>query len=128
MRKAIVAVITLVGFMGTSFIAPVAHAGVITTGAYVQQLEADAQREQVAEMLQRDDVRERMLAMGVDPAHIEARLAGLSDAEVAHLADGINDMPAGAGVVGALLFVVLVFVILDIAGVTDVFPFINSAK
>lgn len=126
MRKSITAVITLFGFMGASLIAPVAQAGIITTDAYVQQASADQQREQVAEMLQRDEVRERMLSMGVDPANVEARLAGLSDAEVAQLADGIEDMPAGAGVVGALLFVVLVFVILDIAGVTDVFPFIDS--
>ena len=126
MRK-IAAVITIFGFMGASLITPVAQAGIITTDAYVQQASADQQREQVAEMLQRDDVRERMLAMGVDPANVEARLSGLSDAEVAQLAAGIEDMPAGAGVVEALLFVVLVFVILDIAGVTDVFPFIDSA-
>ena len=126
MRK-IAAVLTIFGFMSASLIAPVAQAGIITTDAYVQQASADLQREQVAEMLQRDDVRDRMLAMGVDPANVEARLDGLSDAEVAQLAAGIEDMPAGAGVVGALLFVVLVFVILDIAGVTDVFPFIDSA-
>lgn len=127
MRK-IAAVITTLGFMSGTLIAPVAHAGIITTDAYVQQASADQQREQVAEMLQRDNVREHMLAMGVDPANVEARLAGLSDAEVAQLAAGIEDMPAGAGVVEALLFVVLVFVILDIAGVTDVFPFIDSAN
>ena len=127
MRK-IAAVITIFGFMGATLIAPVAQAGIITTDAYVQQATADQQREHVADMLQRDDVRERMLAMGVDPANVEARLSGLSDAEIAQLAAGIEDMPAGAGVVEALLFVVLVFVILDIAGVTDVFPFIDSAN
>lgn len=126
MRK-IAAVITTLGFMSATLIAPVAQAGIITTDAYVQQATADERRADVAEMLQRDDVRERMLTMGVDPANVEARLAGLSDAEVAQLAAGIEDMPAGAGVVEALLFVVLVFVILDIAGVTDVFPFIDSA-
>ncbi|MBW3566537.1 MAG: PA2779 family protein [Proteobacteria bacterium] len=121
-----ISVIAIIGFLGASLVPPSAQAGVITTEDYVQQVDADAQREQVAEMLQREDVRERMLAMGVDPAHVEARLGALSDAEVAKLADGIDNLPAGAGVAGALLFVVLVFVILDIVGVTDVFPFINS--
>lgn len=129
MRKSrIITALTLFGFMTASMVAPVAQAGVITTDAYVQQQQADAQREHVADMLQREDVRERMLSMGVDPDHVEARLAGLSDAEVAELAAHMEDMPAGAGVIEVLVFVVLVFVILDIAGVTDVFPFIHSAE
>lgn len=128
MRKSILTVLTLFGFVTASVVAPVAQAGVITTDAWVQQAHADEQRAQVADMLQREDVRERMIAMGVDPDHVQARLAGLSDAEVAELAKHMEDMPAGAGIVEVLLFVVLVFVILDIAGVTDVFPFINSAE
>ncbi|HEX7046814.1 MAG TPA: PA2779 family protein [Gammaproteobacteria bacterium] len=128
MRTTAVSVITLVSFLAATLLAPVAEAGIISTESYVQQAEADAQRDKVIEMLQREDVREQMLAMGVDPANIEARLAGLSDAEVAELAAHMEEMPAGAGVLELLLVVFLVFVILDIAGVTDVFPFINAAE
>ena len=128
MRKAAITIVTLASFMTASLVMPIAQAGIITTESWVQQSEADAQREKVAEMLQRDDVRERMLAMGVDPSHIDARLAGLSDAEVAQLSAHMDEMPAGAGIFEVLLFVLLVFVILDIAGVTDVFPFIDSAN
>lgn len=127
MHRIAVSAFTLAAFTAATLIAPMAQAGIITTDSYVQQAQADAERDRVADMLQRDDVRERMLAMGVDPANVEARLAGLSDAEVARLANHIEDMPAGAGVVELLLFVVLVFVVLDIVGVTDVFPFINAA-
>lgn len=127
MRNSFVSLLTLVSFLFATLAAPVAQAGIITTESYVEQTQADARRDKVAEMLQRDDVRAQMLAMGVDPASVEARLAGLSDAEVAELATRMEELPAGAGVVELLLVVVLVFVILDIAGVTDVFPFINSA-
>lgn len=122
-----IATFTLLAFVFSSLLAPVAQAGIVSNAEYVQQVEADAQRAKVVEMLQREDVRDRMLALGVDPASVEDRLDGLTNAEIAQLSDSIEDMPAGAGVIEVLLFVVLVFVILDIAGVTDVFPFINSA-
>lgn len=126
MRKTAVSLLTLFCFV-SAMLAPQAYAGIITTESYVEQSLADAKRDQVAEMLKRDDVREQMLSMGVDPSQVEARLAGLSDAEVTQLASRMEELPAGAGVIELLVVVVLVFVILDIAGVTDVFPFINSA-
>ncbi|HEX6929599.1 MAG TPA: PA2779 family protein [Gammaproteobacteria bacterium] len=128
MRNAAVSFVTLLSFLAGTLAAPVAHAGIITTESWVLQSQADAERDKVARMLGREDVREQMLAMGVDPSRIEARLAGLSDAEVAQLSTQMEALPAGAGVIEVLLFVVLVFVILDIAGVTDVFPFIDSAN
>ncbi|HEX6927892.1 MAG TPA: PA2779 family protein [Gammaproteobacteria bacterium] len=127
MRNAIVSVFTLASFLAATLAVPVAQAGVISTETYVQQSQADARRDAVIEMLQREDVRERMLAMGVDPAHVEARLAALTDVEVEQLAQHMEEMPAGAGVLDVLLIVFLVFVVLDIVGVTDVFPFINAA-
>lgn len=127
MRRSFVSMLTLVSFLFATLAAPVAQAGIITTESYVEQTRADARRDKVTEMLQRDDVRAQMLAMGVDPSQLDARLAGLSDAEVTELANRMEELPAGAGVVELLLVVLLVFVILDIAGVTDVFPFINSA-
>lgn len=127
MSRKPVAILTLVAFFGATLV-PSAQAGIISTDSYIQKTQADAQRADVAHMLQREDVREQMLALGVDPANVEARLAGLSDAEVAQLADRMQELPAGAGILEVLLVVVLVFVILDIAGVTDVFPFIDSAE
>src|SRR5690606_13765718 len=108
-------------------LAPVVQAGIISTEAYVTEVQADAKRDEVMALMQREDVRERMLAMGVDPAHVEARLTALSEAEITQLAERMEEMPAGAGVLDVLLIVFLVFVILDIAGVTDVFPFVDAA-
>lgn len=127
MSKAAVSLITLLSFVTVTLFAPVARAGIITTESYVEQTQTDAKREHLAQLLARDDVRAQMLAMGVDPSQLDARLAGLSDAEVAQLASEMEELPAGAGVIELLVVVVLVFVILDIAGVTDVFPFITPA-
>lgn len=69
---------------------------------------------------------------GVDPDEAAARVAGLSDAEVSRVAERIDSMPAGQGALGTILSAVIVvaFVLLitDLAGLTDVYPFINSMR
>ena len=61
-----------------------------------------------------------------------ARLASLSDQEVQEIAGRIDELPAGQNaVVGVLVIagvVFLVLVIMDLLGVTDVFPFINPIR
>jgi len=57
-----------------------------------------------------------------------ARVQALSDAEVAQLADRVDQAPAGAGVVGVLFTVFLVLLVTDIMGLTKVFPFTRSIR
>ncbi|HLU62447.1 MAG TPA: PA2779 family protein [Gammaproteobacteria bacterium] len=121
-----IAFVTMFCFLA-ALLAP-AHAGVISTQEYVAAEQAAADRALVTQLLQREDVRERMLGMGVDAADVDRRVAALSDAEVAELADRMESLPAGAGVLETLLIVALVFVILDITGVTDVYPFIDEVE
>lgn len=127
LRK-IIAVLTLHAFLGVSLLMPTAQAGIVSTDAYVRQEQVESKRAEISAMLQREDLRERMVEMGVDPATVGERVAALSDAEVMQMSERMEEMPAGAGVLEVLLVVFLVFVILDIAGVTDVFPFIDEAK
>lgn len=124
-RKLVSAVLTPV-FLLVSLVAP-AHAGIISTSDYVQQADADATRAALVEELSREDVQAQLEALGVDAADVEARVAAMTDAEVAQLNARMEEMPAGAGAAEVLFLVLLIFVILDIAGVTDVFPFIDSA-
>jgi len=89
-------------------------------------------REKVVHFLQQDAVREHLVAMGVDPSEVEARLAALSPAELAQLSARIDQMPAGGdglgAVVVAILIVFLVLLITDLAGLTDVFPFVKKHR
>jgi hypothetical protein len=70
--------------------------------------------------------------MGVDPSQVEARLAALSPAELAQLSARIDQMPAGGDGIGAvvvaILIVFLVLLITDLAGLTDVFPFVKKHR
>jgi hypothetical protein len=66
---------------------------------------------------------------GIDPQEAQARIDSLSDAEVNDIVDKLDQLPAG-GVLGTILIIsFLVFLILlltDIAGYTDIFPFVKK--
>lgn len=105
-----------------------AHAGLVTT----ETVNVAGNRERVAAFLERADVQLQLESMGVSPRDVKARVAALSDAEVAGLAGQIEIMPAGGDPLGALLWVALivflVLLITDILGLTKVFPFTKPAK
>jgi hypothetical protein len=65
----------------------------------------------------------------VSPKEAQARVLSLSDSEILDIAERMDELPAGQGVGEVLVAVVLVFavlVVLDVAGVTDVFPWIEK--
>ena len=109
------------------------QAALVTTDQVMTEPAAVAgNREKVVHFLQQDAVREHLVAMGVDPSEVEARLAALSPAELAQLSARIDQMPAGGdglgAVVVAILIVFLVLLITDLAGLTDVFPFVKKHR
>ena len=63
----------------------------------------------------------QMLELGVNPEQVDERINALTDAELARLSTGIQDLPAGSGVIEVLGVVFLVFLILELVGVTNVF-------
>jgi hypothetical protein len=100
-------------------------AGIVTT----DEARAGIKRDQVASFLERSEVRDRMQALGVDPDAARTRVAALSDDEVASLADQLDQLPAGGSdVLTAVVVVFLILVILDLLGVTNIFPFTKSMR
>lgn len=80
-------------------------------------------REHIRDVLARDDVQRQLQLQGVDADEVKARVAALSDAEVSEMSDRLDQMPAGASVVGALFAVFVILLVTDILGLTDVYPF-----
>ncbi len=103
--------------------APAPADGMVTTQDALAAERAQGDRERIHAVLAREDVREQLVAQGVDPAEVEARVAALSDAEAAQMADRLDEMPAGASVVGALFAVFVILLVTDILGLTNVYPF-----
>ncbi len=105
-----------------------ATAGMIGNTAIMAQSEQGTERQVLIQQLQRSEVREQLLSMGVQPEAVERRIQQLSETEVAQLNQQIANAPAGSGVIELLVLVFLVFVITDVIGATDIFPFIHPVN
>lgn len=71
--------------------------------------------------LAREDVRNAMIGLGVDPAEAQQRVASLSDAELTQLDGQLQQLPAGGTALGLVGAVFLVLLLLEITGVVDIF-------
>lgn len=98
-----------------------ASAGVIGTQAAIEAQDRSARIERINDVLARDNVQQQLVRFGVDPADAEQRIASLSDRELAALEQRMNELPAGAGAIEVLGIVLLVLLVLELLGVTDVF-------
>jgi hypothetical protein len=99
----------------------VAEAGLIGT---LQAVEAGTRSTDLAAVnaaLARDQVREQLVALGVDPAQVESRVAALTDGELRALADKVADAPAGGDALAVIGIVFIVLLILEAVGVIDIF-------
>jgi len=99
----------------------VAQAGLIGT---LQAVEAGTRAHDLAAVnaaLARDQVREQFVALGVDPAEVESRVAALTDSELRMLAGKVAEAPAGASALAVIGIVFLVLLILEAVGVIDIF-------
>lgn len=118
--------------MAVSMPLGVAQAALIGTEQVVAPSKSEADRARVAAFVAREDVRDEMRKMGVDPDEATARVAVMSDVEIRQIATRIDKTPAGQSAVGAVIgAVVTIFIILlitDLLGLTDIFPFVKKNK
>ena len=105
---------------------PAANAALIGTDAVLQAEQTQQDRARVNDLLNREDVKQRLLAQGVDSADVKARIDALSDDEVRLLAQRIDQLPAGGDALGVALFVFVLLLVTDILGFTDIFPFVKK--
>ena len=103
-----------------------ARAGMITTQAAIDAQvspERIANLDKVRATLARADVRAKLQALGVDSADAAARAAALPDADLARLANGMDQAPAGGDfeILAVIGVVFLVLLLLDYLDVTHVF-------
>lgn len=108
-----------------------AHASLVGTGAILTEARADTDRAGLLALLDRDEVRAELVRLGVDPAEARQRVERMTDAEIAELRAHLDELPAGAGpgtLVHAALVVFIVFVVTDMLGATDIFPFIRPIR
>jgi hypothetical protein len=118
-RRACVALVSL-SLVSLGLSTPVA-AGIVGTADAVAAVQQQDHRNAVQDVLARADVRAQMVGLGVDPAEVEARIAALTDAEVATLASRLEGAPAGGDALAVVGIVFVVLMILEFTGVIDIF-------
>jgi len=107
-----------------------AMAAMIGTEVVIDADRAQSAREFLNGFLAREDVRNALISQGIDPQEAKSRIDSLTDKEAQRVADQLERLPAGGDFLVTFLVVIfLVFVILlvtDIAGYTDIFPFVKK--
>ena len=100
----------------------VAFARVITTEAALAIQQQEDSIERVGRFLMREDVQAALVRMGVDQSQAIERVQALTPSELAQLERHLNELPAGGtGIVEVLGIVVIVLIVLELLGVTNVF-------
>ena len=98
----------LLGMLAT-YLSP-AQAAMETTASAL----GGADRAQLTTMLEREEVQQQLVEMGVDPADALARVDQMTDEEVLQMNEKIAELPAGAGVstVSLLLIIILILILI----------------
>lgn len=103
-----------------------ASAAMIGTEKLLQAEDLQEKRDYLHQLIDREEVKSALIAQGIDPLEAQLRLQSLTDEEIRLIADKLDDLAAGSGVVtfsliivGVIIALVLIFNFTDIA---NVFP------
>jgi hypothetical protein len=115
----------IVPLLATSFtflqVAP-AYAGMVGTQSLIDHASTKIDRDRLKGALQRDEVRKLLTSHGVTTEQAKARIDALTHQEVSQLAGQFDNKPAGGLIIETVIAAALVVVILEVIGITDIFP------
>jgi len=120
MIRKVISLVLSTTLLLAGFTSPVAAAVVGTQQAMsIEQRQLSITHIQAG--LQRADVQQAMIEMGVDPQEALSRVDSLSDQELAELNSQMDNLPAGGSALAIIGAVFLVLLILEITGVINIF-------
>ncbi|CAI3804161.1 PA2779 family protein [Rheinheimera sp. MM224] len=101
-----------------------ASAAVFSSEQVIANQQFNFNKQQVLSYVDSAEVQNKLIELGVSPADAKQRIANMTAEELSALNSQMNEMPAG-GIVGIVVTVLVVVVVTDLMGLTDVYPFIN---
>lgn len=106
--------VAVAGILAMTLYIPAAHAILIDTETAVQTTETQQDRSRLHDALDREQVKARLLALGVDPAQLQVRIDALTNVEAQALAKNLDVMPAGGdiGFLELILIIILLVILL----------------
>ena len=108
--------------------ATVAQAQMISTDTAIERAISDMDRAYLLNELQRAEVQDELIELGVSPDEAERRLAALSDEEVSRMLLEIQDGQAGAGIATTIGTIFIILLITDILCITQLFSFVRCVR
>ncbi len=105
-----------------------AQAAMIGNEQVINQHLQGQTRDSLQQLLQQQSARQQLQALGVSPDLVKNRIDSLTDSELARINRHVDTLDAGGNILGILLVIFIVFVITDVIGATDIFPFIHPVK
>ncbi len=121
MTRKIVSMVLAACLLFAGFTSQVA-AAVIGTQQAMSIEQRQGSIDHIQAQLQRSDVQQAMIDLGVDPEQAVLRVSSLNDQELAQLQQEIDTLPAGGdGILALIGAVFVVLLILELTGVINIF-------
>ena len=96
-------------------------AALIDTETVLDSIRGREARDQLKQLLAREDVQAALIAHGIDPMEAQIRIDALSDDEVIRIADEIDQLPAGGNTLlligGIILAVTIIWYVIILLAV-----------
>lgn len=108
----------LTALMLTMSVFAPAQAAMLGTDSMVSSTPADANA--------RGALADKLVSLGVERAAADSRVAALSDAQATQVLAQADQLPAGGSALAVVGLIVIILIITDLIGVTDIFPFIDK--
>lgn len=104
---------------------PASFADVISSDEIMAAEQHQYSKRQLISYVDSDAVQAKLVSFGVDTDLAKQRIDNMTSAEISALNAQIQDLPAAGSIGGTIVTILLIIAILDLIGVTDVYPFIN---
>jgi hypothetical protein len=105
-----------------------AQAAMVANAQVIDRMQQQTDRDAVLQLLQQKEARDYLISMGVQPSDVEQRVNMMTSEELAQLNAQMAELPAGGDILGLLVLLFIVFIITDIIGATDIFPFVHPVR
>ena len=130
-RLIVVLLVAVFGFQSLAIVP--AQAAMVTTGDVITgDASLATDRDRLNALMQRGEVRQELQRQGIDPDEAAARVAALSDAEVAQVTARLDELPAGQStigiIVGAAVLIFIILLVTDLLCLTSIFNFTRCAR
>src|SRR5690606_9013106 len=105
-----------------------AQAGMVGTGELIQQQQVDVDRQHLLNMLEEQEVKDKLAQLGVSEDQVAERIQNLTPSELAEFEQQLAEAPPGEGVYGVIGLYLLVVIITDMICPATLYSFVNFIR